>query len=202
MMGCNLKPGRNGLIAGAALAFVCLGSAAASADITYIVDRTVGTGSVTGTITTNGATGTLNPSDFVAWNLLLTGAGGVSDRITNLDSGAVAWGYGSDVTATTTDLYFNFSGPYGYMVFQDGFESGTHYYCDASAMSACFAGESVVPQSFTDPSFVNVAQSGNQIIGAVIPEPSTWAMMLAGFAGLGLAGYRRARRAAPAPVSA
>jgi hypothetical protein len=26
-----------------------------------------------------------------------------------------------------------------------------------------------------------------------IPEPSTWAMMLAGFAGLGLAGYRRAK---------
>ena len=27
------------------------------------------------------------------------------------------------------------------------------------------------------------------------PEPSTWAMMLAGFAGLGLAGYRRAKAA-------
>jgi hypothetical protein len=31
--------------------------------------------------------------------------------------------------------------------------------------------------------------------GAVeaVPEPSTWAMMLIGFAGLGFAGYRRAR---------
>jgi PEP-CTERM motif len=28
---------------------------------------------------------------------------------------------------------------------------------------------------------------------ANVPEPSTWAMMLAGFAGLGLAGFRRAR---------
>jgi hypothetical protein len=26
-----------------------------------------------------------------------------------------------------------------------------------------------------------------------VPEPSTWAMMLVGFAGLGYAGYRRAR---------
>ena len=34
--------------------------------------------------------------------------------------------------------------------------------------------------------------------GAVIPEPSTWAMMLIGFAGLGFAGYRHARRARPA----
>ena len=30
-------------------------------------------------------------------------------------------------------------------------------------------------------------------IGGAVPEPSTWAMMLIGFAGLGFAGYRRAR---------
>jgi hypothetical protein len=34
--------------------------------------------------------------------------------------------------------------------------------------------------------------------GSVVPEPSTWAMMLLGFAGLGFAGYRRARKARPA----
>ena len=34
--------------------------------------------------------------------------------------------------------------------------------------------------------------------GAVVPEPSTWAMMLLGFAGLGFAGYRHARKARPA----
>jgi PEP-CTERM motif len=32
------------------------------------------------------------------------------------------------------------------------------------------------------------------LTGAVIPEPSTWAMMLLGFAGLGFVGYWRARR--------
>ena len=34
--------------------------------------------------------------------------------------------------------------------------------------------------------------------GAVVPEPSTWAMMLLGFAGLGFAGYRHARKGRPA----
>jgi len=31
-------------------------------------------------------------------------------------------------------------------------------------------------------------------IGSGVPEPSTWAMMILGFAGLGLLGYRRSRR--------
>jgi hypothetical protein len=34
--------------------------------------------------------------------------------------------------------------------------------------------------------------------GSVVPEPSTWAMMLLGFVGLGFAGYRQARKAGPA----
>jgi hypothetical protein len=31
--------------------------------------------------------------------------------------------------------------------------------------------------------------------GSVAPEPSTWAMMLLGFVGLGFHGYRHARKA-------
>jgi uncharacterized membrane protein len=40
-----------------------------------------------------------------------------------------------------------------------------------------------------------------QVVGesdgsTVVPEPSTWAMMLVGFAGLGFTGYRRAKAGA------
>ncbi len=35
---------------------------------------------------------------------------------------------------------------------------------------------------------------------SVVPEPSTWAMMLIGFAGLGFAGYRTSRRTPAIPV--
>jgi hypothetical protein len=39
----------------------------------------------------------------------------------------------------------------------------------------------------------------NLTLGATaVPEASTWAMMLTGFAGLGYAGYRRRRALAPA----
>jgi hypothetical protein len=33
-------------------------------------------------------------------------------------------------------------------------------------------------------------------LNVVVPEPSTWAMMLVGFAGLGFAGYRASRKTA------
>ena len=38
--------------------------------------------------------------------------------------------------------------------------------------------------------------SGDFVLGGAVPEPSTWAMMLVGFAGLGFAGYRSTRRGA------
>ena len=41
-----------------------------------------------------------------------------------------------------------------------------------------------------------VVNSGGSItaVPSAVPEPSTWAMMLLGFAGLGYAGYRASRR--------
>jgi hypothetical protein len=36
--------------------------------------------------------------------------------------------------------------------------------------------------------------------GDLVPEPSTWAMLLAGFAGLGFAGYRSSRKSAALPA--
>ena len=38
------------------------------------------------------------------------------------------------------------------------------------------------------------------VLGAAVPEPSTWAMMMLGFAGLGYAGWRRSAKARPALV--
>jgi hypothetical protein len=43
-----------------------------------------------------------------------------------------------------------------------------------------------------------VLDSGSSIAGPSVPESSTWAMLLLGFAGLGYAGYRRRQKLAGA----
>ena len=175
------------------VAAALLGSGVCSAaPITYTINQTIGAGSVTGTIQTDGTIGTLAAGNFIAWNLNLNGVG-ASFNIT--DGNSVAYVTGTDVTATATDLLFNFSGlDSGVLLFQQGLFSGTHYYCDATSTATCFQGASVSPQSYLDPSFQNVGVSGDQVIGTVapIPESGSLALFGAGLAGLGIIVRRRA----------
>jgi hypothetical protein len=62
-----------------------------------------------------------------------------------------------------------------------------------------YAGTSFNTIAFKDLSLTADSFSSNFVTGAV-PEPSTWAMMLLGFAGVGFIGYRR--RSKPASVAA
>jgi hypothetical protein len=53
--------------------------------------------------------------------------------------------------------------------------------------------------SFPDAAAIGVEATGfdvilNAVSTSAVPEPSTWAMLLLGFAGLGFAGYRKARQ--------
>ncbi len=102
---------------------------------------------------------------------------------------------GSDVTATPTDLYFNFSGTDGgYFAFQEHPFTGFNYYCDqAFGGGQCIQGASVVPQYYTDTSAQIVPETGNQIIGTAIPEPTTLPLVGLSLAGIGFARWRRAR---------
>jgi len=47
---------------------------------------------------------------------------------------------------------------------------------------------------FSGPIHLTLEDPGISVLGGVVPEPSTWAMMLLGFAGLGFAGYRSVGR--------
>jgi hypothetical protein len=171
--------------------------------ITYNVNQFFGGGSVIGTLTTDGNLGTINYYDITSFSLELNG-NGASFHIASTDPTGVIWGNGADITASAQNLKFNFSATdNGFLVFQDGLSSGFHYYCLAASSGACLQGQSSVPGYYSDPTAVIVPTSGNLVFAtAAVPEPETWGMMLIGFAGLGFAGYRRAKSAKAAALPA
>jgi len=189
------RPGQ--LLAGFAATVAMAVAGPASATITYAVDQIIGAGSVVGEITTDGATGTLGAGDFVSWNLNLNGVGATLN-LTNTNSGVFVGG--ADTTATATHLYYNFDATDGgYLLFQVSFGSGFEYWCNKAMASAlCLQGATVTPVYFTDPSTQNAPMTGNQIIGTTVsvPEPAAWAIMLLGFACIGMAMRARPLRAA------
>jgi hypothetical protein len=165
---------------------VLLGSVA-RADIIYNVNQTItGSSTATGFIKTDGHIGALAASDILDWSLDLTvpGYAGGSFTLTPGDSTAPGvYVGGSDLTATPTQLLFNFSGSdFGYLLFQVSFGNGAKYYCEeATAGSAlCLQGISIAPghydfSSYTPTTgFANMAEAGNQAIASIssVPEPS------------------------------
>ncbi len=137
----------------------------------------------------------LDDANFLAWDLTLNGDG-ATYHITDADS--VVRVEGNDVTATATDISFNYSGADdGYLLFQQGLFSGMHYWCNATSNATCFQGASVVPEAFDGPSVQNEPRSGDQIIAteaAAVPEPASLALLGAALAGMGLARRRSCTR--------
>jgi hypothetical protein len=82
--------------------------------ITYYVNQTVGSGSLTGDIVTDGTLGTLSANNIVDWNLLLNAGSGATYQLTgpSLLSGGnsgLSPGVVVGLSATSTQLLFNFS---------------------------------------------------------------------------------------------
>ena len=181
-------------------ASVMAGSATSAATIVYNVDQTIGLGTVTGTISTNGDLGVLDLSDITAFSLTVSGPG----ASVLLDQGnSIIAGSGTNFSATATSLSFNYGGAAGYLLFQLGqFGTGMKYYCNASVEGTCFQGASAIPESFNSPSAQVEARGDSQIIGTVggtVPEPASWALMVGGF---GLVGAALRRRSAARVVYA
>jgi hypothetical protein len=149
--------------------------AAQAPGTTYIVNQSIGNGSVVGQIVTDGRVGVLSASDIVSWNLNLNGVG-ASAVLTSTGGTSTVLFSGSDLTGTNTGLYFNFSGTDGgYLGIQGSQQiySGNKYICENTSWSGCKPGASVVPGSYTDPTAQFAAESGTQELGAVGPSGPT-----------------------------
>jgi hypothetical protein len=171
----------------------------ASASITY--DLTLGPSAV-GTITTDGSTGVLQTANILDFNITLTGLGTVI--LLGPLSGANYVQFGTDnqnnslaFTATPTSLFFDFAAVGGtpHLIFQgnNGFIcfNGAAGNCSGSPGSlAIYAGGPLVTPINANIEIATVAVAG------AVPEPSTWAMMILGFAGVGFMAYRRKSKVA------
>lgn len=92
------------------------GISATSVATTYDVHRVVGSGIISGTIETNGATGVLASTDIIDWNLTVDADGipatfGLLLGPISGDNSSITFLEGSALTATATALFFDFSLP-------------------------------------------------------------------------------------------
>jgi hypothetical protein len=165
-------------------------TASYAAPITYNVDQTIGTGSVTGSIVTDGVLGVLGSGDITGWNLHLNSGAATFD----LNSTNSYLGGGGVVTATSQELTYDFSRNY-FGFFINGTEGSFSLtgWCLQSSKGQCtysgVSGETVgVNDMYGTEQFRGMA--GTQVIASV-PEPETYGMMLVGLGMLGFVGRRR-----------
>jgi len=171
-----------------------------AADITYDVDQTVGIGSVTGFIETDGTIGVLGASNILNWNLLLNDGSTTFDLLGPLSGSNSQFGLsGSDLSASTTQMLFDFSGS-GDAIFQaPTLFTGLDYWCTQGAppylsgitcSAGTPAGGSIGTGEVLVTSVIDDGQatglSGTDVIASVssVPEPST--LLLTGVCFLGI----------------
>ncbi len=180
----------------AALGLVPAGAHAAIYDFDFSTADSLFT--ATGSITTAGAPDAAGGYDILSMSGTLSGPGGGTIALEPnpaqpLPTYTASFGYdnvyfpGAAEEVDLTGILFS-AGAYDYNLFSYG---GTYYLSTDNPAGVYVPGEAI---TFSDP--IETA--------AAAPEPSTWAMILLGFAGLGLAARRKARRreaaVAPPPI--
>jgi hypothetical protein len=161
----------------------------AGADIIYHVNLPVDGGSVTGTITTDGAIGTLFNGDITAFNLTLFDGTATATLMDGVNGGSIFIGAGS-LAATPTDLTFNFNLSVTFVNFFTSPGCQPIWTLRTNGGSACNAVSgtvmSVQATSTTGPATMSEIGAGNVVIGTttVIPEPGSVGLMVTGLASL------------------
>lgn len=176
-----------------ALLILALAPAAALAGPIYDVNRTIGAGSVIGTIETDGTIGLLTTVNILSFSLTVDDGDGAGPFVIDEPGNADVLVGGSLLTATAGDIFFNFSGNGGFALFQNpNIGSGQNWWCVEGIASGC-AGSGSSTESvnrFGGPTFV-VHQGNVSIASRAVPEPVSLTLLGLGFAA---AGWRRARQ--------
>jgi PEP-CTERM motif len=167
--------------------------------IQYTVNQTIGSGSVTGTITTDGTIGTLAAADVISWNLLLNDGTKTGVEASGANAAFVVV-EGSALTATLTTLTYDYSSASG-SDFYFG-DTSTPYDGELcyTSYSNCWGPTGVGLYNVGGDGSVYTALTGSQTIASdgrsvPVPEPATFALFGAGL--VSLSALRRRRKAKP-----
>jgi len=119
------------LLSGIASLVLLLGIPQANANTitTYAVNQTVGSGTLTGSITTDGSIGGLGGNNILAWNLTITSV--ITSNLTDSNS---SFDVDGALSATNTGIFFDFSG-LGYVHVLSN--TGHGVVCMAASDSTC-----------------------------------------------------------------
>lgn len=167
---------------------------------TYLATRTVGTMTAQLSVTTDDTIGVLTGANIVDWTIKLSG----QSRNATLE------GYfgsensrveikGTALSATATDLLFDFSlNSQAYMLFQVNDTSDISTFRSLYCVQTwnCYDqnhGEEIIGIGFLDAVHDTGAKTGVQVLASTtpVPEPASWAMMIAGLGVVGTAMRRR-----------
>jgi hypothetical protein len=164
-----------------------------AANITYTLNEAVGAGSVTGFITTDGTIGTLAAGNILDWNLILNdGTNPTFDLLGPLSGNNSGASVSADLSATATQLLYNFSGVLGNFFLQSPSPaSGGPFVGYSSNFDCTGTGQgptngvclSVLPVSGgIFPNLQQTVLTGDGVIASVVttPEPSTGVLLFGG----------------------
>ena len=128
---------------------------------------------------------------FLVDGAVTVGADSLTETFANAGSGAFASAYKNDAVYTfESAALVNITGAVVDPISNLGLTDADLTFSGDQLFVNYGGGQSYDPNSILKIDLV--VQGGPN--GSPVPEPSTWAMMLLGFAGLGFAGYRRARQ--------